>query len=415
MADFKLTPALEKELEKIAKSLPEKDFKDKYGKDWMQVKMATAMNILKKKHGYKTEDKMNFKELREAQLARNTYMFKSKSDASKFEKEASKYGQTKLYNMQGIDFVDVFLKDKKGQVELAKFQRQFWESLDEKYRSKFASSLVAKAVEIALSMGGNMTGAYKKIEALKKGLGDDPIVKGALKTANENTSVTESKASRLAIREKELNLKIKELKLRALMKAAEESDEEKKVEKKESTKTFKDLRNELEEAKRPSRGKVTLDIDYIGDRSDIQQAERKYKIKIKMKGKQMADVSGDKQNLYNFLKGPDYGMDELDIEEIFPELFESKINEGRNEVVKGLEGLVKRGGYDKKDYQKALDLYKSAKYNDLRKHIYSLDTEPSEAIASVINQNDSKAFNSMYPRAKAGDYLRSIVIQHGGK
>ena len=199
------------------------------------------------------------------------------------------------------------------------------------------------------------------------------------------------------------------------MKAAEESGEEKKVEKKESTKTFKELRNELEEAKRPGRGKITLDIDYIGDRSDIQQAEKKYKIKIKMKGRQIADISGDKQNIYNFLKGPDYGMDELDIEEIFPELFESKIHEGRNEVIKSLEGLVKRGGYDKKDYQKALDLYKSAKYNDLRKHIYGLDTEPSEVIASVIDQNDSKTFNSMYPRAQGGDYIRSIILKHGGK
>ena len=31
MSDFKLTPAREKELEKIAKDLPDKSFKDKYG------------------------------------------------------------------------------------------------------------------------------------------------------------------------------------------------------------------------------------------------------------------------------------------------------------------------------------------------------------------------------------------------
>lgn len=120
MSDFKLTPAREKELEKIAKDLPDADFKKKYGKDWKSVKIATAMNILKKKKGFNTEEKMKFKDLRE------------------------------------------------------------------KYRSKFKPSEIAKAVEIALSMGGNMTGAYKKIESIKKGLGDDPVVKDALRTANES-------------------------------------------------------------------------------------------------------------------------------------------------------------------------------------------------------------------------------------
>lgn len=125
MADFKLTPAREKELEKIAKDLPDADFKKRYGNRWMEIKMATAMNILKKKHGFKTEEKMKFKQFRE------------------------------------------------------------------KYRSRFKASEVAKAVEIALSMGGNMTGAYQKIEKIKKGLGDDPVVKDALKTANESVKEKE--------------------------------------------------------------------------------------------------------------------------------------------------------------------------------------------------------------------------------
>ena len=48
MSDFILTPAREKELEKIAKDLPDKSFKDLYGKDWKSIKIATAMNILKR-------------------------------------------------------------------------------------------------------------------------------------------------------------------------------------------------------------------------------------------------------------------------------------------------------------------------------------------------------------------------------
>ena len=64
---------------------------------------------------------------------------------------------------------------------------QKFKELREKYRSKFPPSLVAAAVKIALDMGGNMTGAYKKIENMKRGLADDPIVKDALRQANEET------------------------------------------------------------------------------------------------------------------------------------------------------------------------------------------------------------------------------------
>ena len=46
--------------------------------------------------------------------------------------------------------------------------------------------LVQQAVGIAMNMGGNMTGAFKKIERLKRGLGDHPVVKAALRLANES-------------------------------------------------------------------------------------------------------------------------------------------------------------------------------------------------------------------------------------
>lgn len=58
------------------------------------------------------------------------------------------------------------------------------ESVNEKAYTK-DEKLVQQAVGIALQMGGNMTGAYKKIEKLKRGLGNHPVVKAALKIANE--------------------------------------------------------------------------------------------------------------------------------------------------------------------------------------------------------------------------------------
>jgi hypothetical protein len=61
-------------------------------------------------------------------------------------------------------------------------------NLFEKYRSRYKPSDIAKAVEIALAMGGAMTPAIDKIEKIKRGLSDDPVVRGALRTANEGVN-----------------------------------------------------------------------------------------------------------------------------------------------------------------------------------------------------------------------------------
>ena len=63
-----------------------------------------------------------------------------------------------------------------------------FKELREKYRSKFPPSLIAAAVKIALDMAGAMTPAVKKIEAMKKGLSNDPMVKDALRMANESVN-----------------------------------------------------------------------------------------------------------------------------------------------------------------------------------------------------------------------------------
>ena len=140
MADFKLTPDREKELEKIAKDLPDKSFKDKYGKDWKSVKIATAMNILKKKLGFKEEKtKMKFTELRE------------KMSGSK---------------LTGQEISTWYRKNKDVEKAVRKDRN------------------LKKAVEIALDHGGAMNFAIKKIEKIKRGLADNPHVAKALSFAN---------------------------------------------------------------------------------------------------------------------------------------------------------------------------------------------------------------------------------------
>ncbi len=50
------------------------------------------------------------------------------------------------------------------------------------------SNRVKKAIMVAVQMGGDMTGAVKKIEKIKKGLSKDKKVMQALRLANENTA-----------------------------------------------------------------------------------------------------------------------------------------------------------------------------------------------------------------------------------
>ena len=71
-------------------------------------------------------------------------------------------------------------KGKKGEEKMKKLNRQ-WDKT------------TSKASDIAKEMGGNMTGAVKKIEKIKKGLSDDPKVKAALRSANESINEKISK------------------------------------------------------------------------------------------------------------------------------------------------------------------------------------------------------------------------------
>ena len=73
------------------------------------------------------------------------------------------------------------------------------------------------AISIALDMGGNMTGAYKKIEKIEKGLGDHPAVKAALRFANESVneklSAADKKKRLIMIRKAVEKMKERELKM----------------------------------------------------------------------------------------------------------------------------------------------------------------------------------------------------------
>ena len=99
----------------------------------------------------------------------------------------------------------------------------------------------------------------------------------------------------------------------------EKAEEVKKLKKEEVTIT---IDTTILEAKKPGKGKTTLDIDYIGDQKHAKTAEKRHKIKIKVTGRSTADITGEKKNIVAYMKDPDlYGMDDSDIEDVYPQLF----------------------------------------------------------------------------------------------
>ena len=116
--------------------------------------------------------------------------------------------------------------------------------------------------------------------------------------------------------------------------------------KEEVTVTLEIGDEELDEAAKPGKGKTKLDIDYIGDRALTKKAEKKYKIKIKQTGRTTADVSGEKKNIVGFMKDPDImGMDDMDLEDLYPELYEATKQEGYLDVEEGEELSPKQKKY----------------------------------------------------------------------
>ena len=79
---------------------------------------------------------------------------------------------------------------------------------------------------------------------------------------------------------------------------------------------------------------------------------------------------------------------------------------------RAFDRIIKDGGIDKKDFQKAKQLYMKKDLTGLRKFIYNLDTAALEAVMDVISRNDSKAFMKMYPRSQGGEYMSSIAYAH---
>tara|TARA_B100000424_G_scaffold257545_1_gene238566 strand:- start:5079 stop:6989 length:1911 start_codon:yes stop_codon:yes gene_type:complete len=158
---------------------------------------------------------------------------------------------------------------------------------------------------------------------------------------------------------------------------------------------------------------------------DFQKLVKKNKLKIKSSGDETV-VTGDSKGIEKMLQtmyGNDWkdmykvkGGNYIEIDEMAYKPGKMKDTKPQERGAKEFDKLIKNGGMDKKDFQKARQLYvqasDAASREKLKKFIYNLDTEPTEAIMDLIGRNDPDTFNKMYPKSKPGEYLSSISFNH---
>ena len=130
------------------------------------------------------------------------YLMKQLNDLAKDAKRSGERKVAKalkyLYDRINQSFRDIdlnagdlndLLKDPRGRKHAKDLPDWMIDDLFESViNERKLSSRQKKAILIAIEMSGNMTGATKKIEKIKKGLSNDKKVKGALRLANESVN-----------------------------------------------------------------------------------------------------------------------------------------------------------------------------------------------------------------------------------
>ena len=105
------------------------------------------------------------------------------------------YEEKQIINQLKGDDLTLQIKSSKGKTnflkltpEAAKKIAKIMKTMIPESVNEAPTGIVKKAIELAKSMGGNMTGAIKKIEKMKKGLSKQKDVKKALRMANESVN-----------------------------------------------------------------------------------------------------------------------------------------------------------------------------------------------------------------------------------
>ena len=198
--------------------------------------------------------------------------------------------------------------------------------------------------------------------------------------------------------------------------------------KKGTFKYFHQMKESVEEAVKLKGGKgnAKIDIKWMGKPKLASDAAKKYNITIKPHSQgQMntagAVVTGDKQKILNYLQGKEYEMSVDDIDELYPELMEARLDKADYDAIAKME----TGGYRPKVVNKETgkSMYvagvyfkdeKSAKGHAqayLDGYVAAGERRASKATAAYDKSNASKIKESVDEAAKVlakkGDYAFS--------
>ena len=303
------------------------------------------------------------------------YKFKNKNDAMKAKKMLDAV-QLMGFEINDDNISNGELMVDAGNKDMTKYHKEIMkkfrpkvmtqESLEEKYSPKEIKMAIGIASDPRYAKG-NYSGAVRQIEKIKKGLSTHKQVAAVLKRQNEE--LDESKE--------------------ALKKKAEKSGVSVGI----LSKVY-------------DRGMAAWKGGHRPGTTPQQWALARVNSFLTGGGARKAD-----NDLWKKAKKEEVELDEMSYK---PGSF--KDTKPQEKGAKEFDKLIKTGGMDKKDFQKARQLYvqasDAASREKLKKFIFNLDTEPLEAIMDLIGRNDPDTFNKMYPKSKPGEYLSSISYNH---
>lgn len=157
------------------------------------------------------------------------------------------------------------------------------------------------------------------------------------------------------------------------------------------------LAESLKEAAKPSNGKSTIDIDVVDAKAAMKDMS-KFKLKAKAGSDDELIVTGKNVDIFKYLTSQAYGMDTDDIEEFYPELYESvdleeaTMSQGVKTAatqIYSLEKSLKVGSNLNKGINKSLEGKYDADFKKMQKAIGDIITVWEEIERDFSDMNES--------------------------
>ena len=161
--------------------------------------------------------------------------------------------------------------------------------------------------------------------------------------------------------------------------------------------------------------KDAIDISFAGDKKDIKFASTKWKINIKPHS-QGAFISGDKQKILAYLASNDYAMDDEDIEDLYPELMESKLTETQLKPGKGKVTVKLKNSQTGKELgYKYADRNKKAQNYNIKPHSQGafISGDKQKILAYLASNDyamDDEDIEDLYPELMESSYPKPLSI-----